>query len=154
MNAYKNILVAVELNSKEDKFIMAKAEELATFYQATLFLTHAIESIDNFALASAGIALIELEEKIRKEHEVKFEKLADLHKIPKDRIILSAAPVASSINDAAAQVEADLVITGNHGRHGLEALFGTTASSLIHKASAHKAKYDILVVHLPCKDAK
>jgi universal stress protein A len=146
MSKYKNILVAVELKDGEDKIILNKAQELSKFYGGTLFLVHAVEHFSSFVTATAGMAVIALEESIITEHKPKLEKLAKSNHIADDNVFLSAGSIASAIHDVAKKINAGLIITGNHSRHGLALIFGSTLDSIIHHSDA-----DVLAVHLPRK---
>ena len=39
---------------------------------------------------------------------------------------------AHKIRDAASELEADLIVVGTHGRHGLGLLLGSTANAVLH----------------------
>ena len=49
-----------------------------------------------------------------------------------------------AIVQTAVDRQADLIVVGSHGRHGLALLLGSTASSVV-----HHAKCDVLAVRLP-----
>jgi universal stress protein A len=147
MNNYKNILVAVELKEAEDKLVLKKALEIAKCYDSTLFLVHAVEHFSNFATATAGMAIVELEEMLNTEHKAQLEALAKAHSISDDNIYLCVGSIAGSVHDVAKKTKAGLVVTGTHTRHGLALLFGgNTTDAIIHRSDA-----DVLTVHLPRK---
>ena len=144
MSKYQNILVAVELKDKEDQIIINKAQELAKFYGSTLSIVHVIEHFSSFATATAGMAIVELEESISMEHKTKLEKLAKSQNISDNNVFLCAGSISSGIHDIAKKTNAGLIITGNHSRHGLALLFGSTVDSILHHSDA-----DVLAVYLP-----
>jgi universal stress protein A len=144
MSNYKKILVAVELKDEEDKVVIKKAREIAKLYDSTLFLVHAVEHFSNFATASAGMAIIELEETLDKEHKAKLEALAKAHHIPDDNLYLCVGSIAGSVHDVATKTKAGLVVVGNHTRHGMAFLLGSPTADIIKRSDA-----DVLTVHLP-----
>jgi universal stress protein A len=138
MHGYKNILVAVELR-KEDDTILKKAQELAKLYNATLSLVHVVEHFSSFTLA-AGIVL---EEQVKKELDEKLESLAKSIGISNKDTYLCVGSIASGIEDVTQKVKADLIVVGNHSKHGLALLFSGPIDSIINSS---KSKADVLVV--------
>ncbi len=147
MSKYKNILVAVELeNESEDKLIIKKARELAEFYGSTLYMVHVVEHFSSFSAATAGVAIVELEETINEEHKNKLNVLAKSSGVLDDNTYLCIGSISGSIHDVATTTHSGLIVVGSHRRHGLSLLLGSHTDSIIHHSEA-----DVFTVHLQKK---
>ena len=121
---YERILVAVDL-SDESFEVLEHAGRVAAHCGVELTLC-------TVAHDPAGEA---------SEH--KLAHLADAFGVDEDAIyVLSGNPVAE-IHALAADIDADLVVVGTHGKHGLQLLAGSTANAILHDATC-----DILAVRL------
>jgi nucleotide-binding universal stress UspA family protein len=66
----------------------------------------------------------------------RFEALVKFQKVPHE-VIFRPGPVARAILDAAAEVHADMIVMGTHGREGLSRfLLGSVAEEVIRHADA------------------
>lgn len=143
MGSYKKILIAVELKHDEDIAIVAKAKAATQSTDTQLHLIHAVEHINTYGTASAYPAIADIEQQISDEHRQQLAKLADELGITQENTDIDIGPPSVIIADKAKQLDADLIVVGNHGRHGIALLLGSTADSILHKADC-----DILVVKL------
>jgi universal stress protein A len=147
MSKYKNILVAVELeNESEDKLVIEKAKELAKFYGSTLHMVHVVEHFSSFSAATAGIAIVELEETISEEHKNKLNALAKSNGVLDDNTYLCVGSISGSIHDVATTTNSKLIVVGSHRRHGLSLILGSNTVSIIHQSEA-----DVFTIHLQKK---
>ena len=135
MKKYKNILIACDSNTKDDSEIFECVNSLKQDEQAKVSMVHVLQTPYMFEGAY--------------EFEYEFEnadrlcELADKMNIPKERVFIKNGDVGQKILNVADSINADLIILGNHGRHGLNAFFfGNTGSKLMERVGcdvlAHK----------------
>ncbi len=146
MSNYHSILVALDF-SGESASILDKAIEIASINQSGLTLFHAVECSE--ALYVSDLVM-----------PVNTELCEDMSKLARDRLIelagkLELADVKTHVSigiakheivHAASEAEADLIVLGSHGRHGLQLLLGSTANGVLHLAQC-----DVLAVRVSKK---
>lgn len=142
MKGYKNILVAVELNSKTDNDLIKHAEVMAKEFKANVTLIHAVEQISSYNAYGIGTG-IEIEGILVKNATKDMKKLGDQLGIPERKQIIKIGPAKYIILEEAEKIKADLILVGSHGGHGLRAILGSTADGVL-----HGAKCDVLAVRL------
>lgn len=142
MNDYHRIIVGVDLTT-ESYPIAERARAIAQAFSAELHIVHVIEPL---SLAYGGDVPMDLSTVQDQIHEQAKSHLKDfgsrLH-IPEDRQHLIFGRPESEIQRAAVTREADLIVVGSHGRHGLALLLGSTANGVLHGASC-----DVLAVRV------
>ncbi len=143
MGKYKNILVAVELDSKSDSFILTKAVELRDHYQAPITLVHVVEHLSNYGAAYGVSAGVDIEEILINEAKLSIQKLGKSLSIPPERLLIEVGPATQVIVELAKERSIDLIVLGSHGRHGVRLLLGSTANGVLHGAHC-----DVLAVRL------
>ena len=140
---YKNILLAVELNSAGDQQIIKKALELVQEFDAKLTLVHAIEHISSYG-ATYGVAVGgEIEEMLLESARKEMRKLGEKINVPEKQQIIKFGPAKVTILDEVENTNTDLIIVGSHGRHGIRLLLGSTANAVLHAAPC-----DVLAVRI------
>ncbi|HBC71896.1 MAG TPA: universal stress protein UspA [Coxiellaceae bacterium] len=142
MKGYKNILVAVELNSKTDAEPLKHAEFFAKEFGADVVLVHAVEHIGSYGAYGIGVGF-EIEEILIENSNKEMKKLGETIGIPEDKRIVKTGPAKFVILEEADKINADLIIVGSHGRHGIRVILGSTANAVL-----HGAKCDVLAVRL------
>ncbi|MDE2092133.1 MAG: universal stress protein [Gammaproteobacteria bacterium] len=143
MNDYRQVLVAVDLT--EDSLAVARrGHALATLCKAKLGFVHVVEFIP---VDPAGEALlpppVDLESELVQGARQRLNVLCDslgLKEVPRR---VEVGNIKAEILRVAAEEQADLLVLGSHGRHGLALLLGSTEKSLLHKAPC-----DVLAVRL------
>jgi universal stress protein A len=144
MKEYNHILLAVELESDCDMLPARKAVELAKEFGAQLTLIHAIEHMTSYG-AAYGIAVgADIEELLRESAQKAMADLGKKLNVPEKNQIIQIGPAKLVILEKAEELNADLIIVGSHGRHGVRLLLGSTANSVL-----HGAKMDVLAVRIP-----
>lgn len=134
MQAYHHVLVALDL-SDESELVIEKASSLASKYSAKVSLAHIIEPI---ALAYGGdipIDLTDTQQVICDRATQRLYELARQAQVEPQNCHVIMGSIANELHQLAENIQADLMIVGNHGRHGLALLLGSTANSMIHKAT-------------------
>jgi len=143
MTSYQNILCATDF-SKNSHAAFLRAGELAGFYGAKLILLHVVEY---FPLDRSNTQIAP-ENTDPKHYRAEQALLSLSEHIEKAGIANVKTEVRFSINSARHEIicyieeqNVDLVIVASHGLHGINALLGSSANSVVHSAPC-----DVLVV--------
>lgn len=142
MPIYKNIIIALELNTPTDKAIIQRAHDFFV-PGVSVRIVHAVEHLSGYS-AAYGISVgVELEELLLKKAESEIKKIGDAMKVPHDKCIVKFGSAKVVVQEEAEKIKADLIIVGSHGRSGIGLLLGSTANGVL-----HGAKCDVLAVRL------
>lgn len=142
MSDYNRILAAIDL-SEEANEVAAKAQRLATATQAELHLIHVIEPLSFAYGGDVPIDFSSIQEEIQHQTETQLRTLCSALTIPIERLHIVLGRPEHEIHAVAQQLNADLIIVGSHGRHGLALLLGSTANGVL-----HGAKRDVLAMRV------
>lgn len=133
----RNILVPIDF-SDYSKNALRYAVDFAKMFNATLHLIYVIEPVVYPADFSMGqVALPSVDTEINSRAGEELENLAqkEIAGQLSYRTMIKMGKPFVEINDAAAEVDADLVIIATHGHTGVEhLLFGSTAEKVVRKA--------------------
>lgn len=143
LKKYQHILLAIDLHPSCDKTTGAKAVALAEQFDAKLSVVHAIEHISAYGIAQAYPTVLDLEEQIVNDAREELAKLTESWKIKVENQYIEVGPPKTIILAKAAELKADLIVVGSHGRHGLGLLLGSTANAVLHGAQC-----DVLAVRV------
>lgn len=142
MAIYTHILVALDL-SDESIQVVQKAHKLAHLHNAKLTVAHVVEPL---AFAYGGDVPLDMSEAqtiVEEQANLRLNKLLDEHDIHAQLRLVSIGQTSSEIHRLAKEHEADLIVVGSHGRHGLALLFGSTANGVLHGAEC-----DVLAIRV------
>jgi universal stress protein A len=142
MGDYNTILLAVDLSHETDE-VAAKAVRLASTHHATLHVLHVIEPLSFAYGGDIPIDFSGIQEEIQKQAETQLQDFAAQHDIPSTQQHLVIGRPESEIHALAERLDADLIVLGSHGRHGLALLLGSTANGVL-----HGARCDVLAVRV------
>ena len=146
---YKHILVATDF-SDEAVLVGERAKDIARRYGAKLSLVHVVEEVN----ISAGYELMPLlpelpDEALLNEARDSLNRLAEkLELSDTQKWAISAVSTKEGILRTAEEQQADLIVVGSHGRHGLSLLLGSTANAVLHGAPC-----DVLAVRIHSHEA-
>lgn len=143
MGAYRHILAAVDFGSGHDQ-VIARAKALAETEGARLSLVHVVEYL-HVDLANELVLPqdVELEAQLVATAKRKLEELAaGVPGAPVGQWV-EMGSTKTEILRVAEQQDADLIVIGSHGRHGLGRLLGSTANAVLHGATC-----DVLAVRI------
>ncbi|HSX83841.1 MAG TPA: universal stress protein [Cellvibrio sp.] len=143
MSIYTHLLVGLDLSPEESLQVARKAAELAKLFSAKLSLIHVIEPVTFAYAGDIPMDLTEtqlaLEEQANKRLTSFTEQLG--YNISQSKVVIGQT--AAELRETAADLGADLIVVGSHGRHGLALLLGSTASDVL-----HGAKCDVLAIRV------
>ena len=106
-------------------------------------MVHAVEHLSNYGAAYGVSVGIDIEEELLREAQRVMVEMADHAKIDQDRQVVAIGPAKKLILEEAKTRQADLIIVGSHGRHGMRLLLGSTANAVLHGAEC-----DVLAVRV------
>lgn len=138
---YKHILFATDL-TEDTEYVIDKVKSMCSYTKAKLTLVHVVEPLPGYSYAYLGIE--DIEGQLLTEARQSMEKLGARLNVAKDEQHVEIGPTKTKILKIADDANADLIICGSHGRHGLSLLLGSTANAIL-----HGAKCDVLTVRLP-----
>lgn len=141
MANYKNIIIALELNEKNDYIIVERAKSVCG--NANYYLVHAIEYLGSFGSAYGISAGFDVEEILAKEAANAMKTASQKFAIPESNCIVKIGPAKFVVLEEAKDLKADLLVCGSHGRNGLRLLLGSTANAILHGAHC-----DVLAVRV------
>lgn len=136
---YKRVLLATDFDEIGIN-AARKAKKIAEESGAKLFLVHVVEPIPAYAYSGfAGFAEVEIS--IREQAEKELSALAKKLDVDKKHQLLEFGSIKNEVLRVAQENNIDLIVTGTHGKHGLNLLLGSTAEAILHGAEC-----DILIV--------
>lgn len=131
------ILVPTDFTEPSD-MALAYAEELAERFDASIVLLHVSEVPTIGIVDAPGMVTRDLINSMEEISVRGLERLIEKHQRPGLTIkpMVKVGDTIQQIEEAAAEVGADLICMGTHRRSGLRrALLGSTAESLVRKSS-------------------
>jgi len=142
MGEYKHILIGVDL-TVESRDVSRRACALKTAFKAKLSCVHVIEPLSLAYGGDIPMDLSTIQEQIQdtaKNHLAEFASSLGIE--DEDRHLIFGRP-ETEIHTLAKEIDADLIVVGSHGRHGLALLLGSTANGVLHGATC-----DVLAVRV------
>ena len=144
MSDYRKILVAVDL-SEESNLVLDKARHIAKANDAALHLAHVQAPLAvSYALDIPSINLADLHAELVEEARKRLLELGSAIDVPASQLHSLIGQPAREVRELAKTIGADLIVTGGHGKHGLDLLLGSTSTTVAHGISC-----DLLIVKLP-----
>lgn len=141
---YQHILIAVDFSSHTEE-VCSKAQALAARNNAKLSICHIVEDfpLTDFAYEPMISVDIDMREALLEAGKKQLVKLAEEMEIPASRQWVECGSPGHNLVRIADENQADLIVVGSHGRHGIKMLLGSTANAVLHHAHC-----DVLAVRL------
>ena len=146
MSDYRRILLAVDLTEESNR-VAVRATSLALVYDAELHIVHVIEPLSLAYGGDIPMDLSSVQEQIHDQAKSHLAEFAATLGVPVDRQYLIFGRPESEIQRVADAKEADVIVVGSHGRHGLALLLGSTANGVLHGATC-----DVLAVRVGAEE--
>ncbi len=142
MSAFQNVVIGMDLSEANAKRLLSRACQLAD--PANIEAIHTCENLHHehaeYPHGSFRTSE-ELDAAVIKEAQSFLDGVCQPLGITRRKVL--DGRIATALHDYAEQ-NADLVVIGSHGRHGLELLFGSKSNTVVHNTPC-----DVLAVHLP-----
>ncbi len=142
MSNYKNVLLAIDLTDEAQE-VAAKAVALSTNNNATLHVIHVIEPLSFAYGGDIPMDFSGIQEEIQKQAEVQLSEFSKKNHIAAENYHIVLGRPETEIHRMAEDINADVIVVGSHGRHGLALLLGSTANGVL-----HGARCDVLAVRV------
>ncbi|MDE0242121.1 MAG: universal stress protein [bacterium] len=143
---YQDMLVAVDA-SEEARFVLAGAAHIAAISGARITLLSVlrpqVRSYAGIDITAFGDELANLARDEQAHVTGYLETLGRDLAANGQRLVRRGHP-PTEIHSAAEEISADLIVVGTHGKRGLRAVLGSTASGVL-----HGARSDVLAVRIP-----
>ena len=142
MSDYNTLLLAIDLSDEAEQ-VAAKAISLAKSNNAKLHIIHVIEPLSFAYGGDIPMDFSGIQDEIQKQAQTQLAEFAQQHGIAEAQQHILIGRPENEIHGLADQLNADLVVVGSHGRHGLALLLGSTANGVLHGATC-----DVLAVRV------
>lgn len=142
MSAFQNVVIALDLNEATARRLLSRACQLAD--PANIEVIHACDNLHHHHEDyphGAFRTSEQLDAAVIGEAERFLSGVCQPLGIERHKVL--DGRITTALHDYAEQ-NADLVVIGSHGRHGLELLFGSKSNEVVHGTPC-----DVLAVHLP-----
>ena len=142
MSQYSKILVAVDLG-EDSAEVAVRARSVAGSASAELHLIHVIEPLSFAYGGDIPMDFSGIQDEIHQQAKQQLQRFGESHGIAESQQYIVLGRPDTEIHAKAEEIEADLIVIGSHGRHGLALLLGSTANGVLHGAAC-----DVLAVRV------
>lgn len=142
MSDYTTIILATDL-SDEAKQVADKATTLAKNNGATLHMVHVVEPLSFAYGGDIPMDFSGIQDEIQKQAESQMAEFASQYNVAAEQQHVLVGRAENEIHSLADDLNAQLIVVGSHGRHGIALLLGSTANGIL-----HGAKCDVLAVRV------
>ena len=137
MKQYQNILIAVDIFENYCA-ILDQSKHLSDKFGAKLHLVYVLPHV----ITSVPYAY-DIEGKIQEDSKKQLEKVQQESGIDASHIHLCHGNPKDEITRLAKKINADLILVGSHGKHGIDLILGSTANGVLHTAEC-----DVLTIRV------
>jgi len=143
VSPYKHLLLAIDF-APETEPVVERARQLRVECGSHLSLLHVVEYLP---MAYSGDLVLpddfDLEQELLAVAKQQMAMVGERLQVPEADRHIETGGTGHTILRLAEELAVDLIIVGSHGRHGLAALLGSTARSVLHGAQC-----DVLAVRI------
>lgn len=139
MSTYQKVLIAIDTYGEYESVIQRAQEVTGADSELSLIYVHEPFYYGDMLYAGS----VEIEQQTNARAKTVLAEIAQPLGIPEDRQFIETGRPASEIHAKAEEMEADLIVLGTHGRHGLQLMLGSTANAVL-----HGVKCDVLAVRV------
>ena len=134
MSVYNKVVLALDLNEEAEKiFIKAKA---VLKEGGDLFVIHVMEPLDAIyfsdAYGAASVQFQKAQDEMQAITKKRLEEFCQKHNVKVSHQTLIIGSPAKEIRSFAEEKNAEAIVLGTHGRHGVGLLLGSTANGVLH----------------------
>jgi universal stress protein A len=141
MDAYKKILAAIDFSDHSDD-VIKRASQLARQNQSSLVVLHVVSYALPTDVDYLQPRIDEVEQQLADDARNRLETLLEDCDAADAQGVVVVGPPKQEIMRVAEQENADLIVVGAHGNHGIAGLLGSTTDRVLHRATC-----DVLTVH-------
>lgn len=143
MSQYKRIIVGVALDFESDTAVIQQVKMLCHQFNTQATLVHAVEHMSSYGAAYGIAAGADIEDMLVDNARKAMSELGSKLEIPSELQIIKLGSPKLVLLEEANRMNADLIVVGSHGRHGMGLLLGSTANAVL-----HGAKCDVLSIRI------
>ena len=142
---YRKIMVAIDHSDEAERVVQAALD--ATNEDTEIHLVTVVQPLTNIygSMVWSPVAsdTQSIEESLLSQSKIRLLEIAANHSIEAENCHVLLGSAASQIRKTATKLQADLIVIGTHGRHGMGLILGSTANSVLHGVDT-----DVLVIRL------
>lgn len=140
---YRHIILGLDLHPECDLTIIRKAKTFAKLHGAQLTMVHAVEHLNTYGIGQAYPGMLNVEDELLKMATDELTKIGAEVGIAPENLVVALGSPKMVLFKQVAEKNADLIIVGSHGRHGLALLLGSTANAVL-----HNSKCDVMTIRI------
>ena len=129
MSQYTHILFATD-HTELSKNITPKVKKLAKLLDAKISLITVLEHSPTTGYPS----IPDVESPVSEQLQLAMAELGDKLQVPRKRQHIVFGSVKDQVLSHADSLQANLIVVGSHGRHGLSRLLGSSANAIVNGA--------------------
>ena len=128
MKKYKHLLLAIDIY-ENDQFLLEEALKLAEHHHGKLTVVHVAPP-----LVSSVPYAYDFQNAVIEHAQKELAALTAKYKFKEDQVVMREGRASDEVVKLAAEMKADVIICGSHGKHGFGLLLGSTANGILHQS--------------------
>lgn len=133
---YSNVLIAIDFSQSADTVIKS-AVEIVEHSEAKSTILHVVDHLPPMGFGEEPLMAPDwliTEKELIKHAEISLANFCQSHDLVDHKQWVCMGAPHHEIVSVADEIEADLIILGSHGHHGVRLLLGSTANGVLHHA--------------------
>lgn len=132
---YRHLILGLDLHPECDLTLVRKAKDLAQLFGAQLTVVHAVEHLNTYGVGQAYPGILNIEEELLSLATKELAKVGEEMNIAQEHLVVQLGSPKIVLFHQVQVKNADLIVVGSHGRHGLGLLLGSTANAVLHNSN-------------------